>query len=222
LNRPYDVVTFDCYGTLIDWERGIRDAFAAAAAAMGAPVDAQRALALYAEIEPVVEAETFQSYRAVLAETARHIAARLGWPLPEARAGFLAESLPAWPPFPDTNRALSRLAEAGYELGILSNVDDDLLAWTRRHLLARFDVVVTAQQVGSYKPAPGHFTAARSLIGGRPWLHAAQSYFHDVVPARALGIPVAWINRKGEAAPDGGSADHQFRTLGDLADWLAP
>jgi len=222
LNRLYDVVTFDCYGTLIDWERGIRDAFAAVATAIRVPVDPDRALALYAEIEPVVEAETFRSYRAVLAESARRIAAQLGWPLPEARAGFLAESLPSWPPFPDTNRALARLAEAGYELGILSNVDDDLLAWTRRHFLARFDVVVTAQQVGSYKPAPGHFTTARSLIGGRPWLHAAQSYFHDVVPARALGIPVAWINRKAETPRDGGKADRELRTLADLADWLAP
>ena len=128
MNRPYDIVTFDCYGTLIDWERGIRDAFAAAAAAMRVPVDKHRALALYAEIEPVVEAETFRSYREVLTETARRVAIRLGWPLPEARAGFLAESLPGWPPFPDTNRALARLAEAGCELGILSNVDDDLLA----------------------------------------------------------------------------------------------
>jgi 2-haloalkanoic acid dehalogenase type II len=221
MGRPYDVITFDCYGTLIDWERGIRSAFAAAAAAMRVPVDERRALALYADIEPAVEAEAFQSYRRVLTETARRVAARLGWPLPEARAGFLAESLPGWPPFPDTNRALARLAEAGFELGILSNVDDDLLAWTRRHFLARFDLVVTAQQVGSYKPAPAHFTTARRLIGGRPWLHAAQSYFHDVVPARALGIPVAWINRKGEAAPDGGKVDCELRTLAALADRLA-
>ena len=222
MERPYEVITFDCYGTLIDWEHGIRAAFVAAAAAIGAPVDEERALALYAAIEPVVQAEAFRRYRLVRAETARRVAARIGWPLAGARAGFLAESLPGWPPFPDTNRALARLAGAGYRLGILSNVDDDLLAWTRRHLAAFFDPVVTAQQVGSYKPAPGHFTAARSLIGGRPWLHAAQSYFHDVTPARALGIPVAWINRKGEAAADGGRADHQFRTLEGLAEWLAP
>jgi 2-haloalkanoic acid dehalogenase type II len=217
-----DVVTFDCYGTLIDWENGIREAFAAEARRLGAPVDAERALGLYAEIEPAVEAGAFQRYREVLAETARRIASRLGWPLPEARAGFLAESLPSWRPFPDTNRALIQLARAGYDLGILSNVDDVLLNWTRRHFLASFPIIVTAEQVGSYKPAPGHFLAARSLIGSRRWVHAAQSYFHDVVPARALGIPVAWINRKGEAAPDGGKPDQAFPTLIELADWLAP
>jgi 2-haloalkanoic acid dehalogenase type II len=220
--RPHDVVTFDCYGTLIDWESGIREAFAAQALRLGAPVDAERALGLYAEIEPVVEAEAFRRYREVLTETARRIASRLGWPLPEARAGFLAESLPFWRPFPDTNRALMKLARAGYALGILSNVDDGLLTWTRRHFLASFEIIVTAEQVGSYKPAPGHFLAARSRIGSRRWVHAAQSYFHDVVPARALGIPVAWINRKGEPAPDGGKANHAFPTLIELTDWLAP
>ena len=111
---------------------------------------------------------------------------------------------------------------ARYRLGILSNVDDGLLAWTRRHLAAFFETVVTAQQVGSYKPASAHFTTARNLIGGKGWLHAAQSYYHDVAPCRALGIPVAWINRKGETAADGGSPEHEFRTLGALADWLAP
>ncbi len=189
---------------------------------MRLPVDPEAALRLYVEIEAAVEAGPYQGYRAVLTETARRIAARLGWPLPESRAGFLAESMPAWPPFPDTNPALRRLADAGYRLGILSNVDDDLLAWTRRHLAAFFEIVVTAQQAGSYKPAPRHFTMARDLIGSERWLHAAQSYFHDIVPARALGIPVAWINRKGETAPDGGKPDRECRTLADLADWLAP
>jgi len=221
-DRPYDVVTFDCYGTLIDWERGIRDAFSAAAAVARLPVDPEAALKLYVEVEATVEAGTYRSYRAVLAETARRIAARLDWPLPDSRVGFLADSLPGWRPFPDTNPALRRLSDAGYRLGILSNVDDGLLAWTSRHLAAFFETVVTAQQVGSYKPAPAHFTRARSLIGEMRWLHAAQSYHHDVAPCRALGIPVAWINRKGETAADGGSPEHEFRTLGALADWLAP
>jgi 2-haloalkanoic acid dehalogenase type II len=220
-DRPYDVITFDCYGTLIDWERGIRNAFSAAAAAARLPVDPEAAVKLYVEIEAAVEAGPYHSYRAVLTETARRIAARLGWPLPESRAGFLAESVPCWPPFPDTNPALRRLADAGYRLGILSNVDDDLLAWTHRHLAAFFEIVVTAEQVGAYKPAPAHFTTARTLIGGSRWLHVAQSYYHDVAPCRALGIPVAWINRKGETAGDGGRPDHEFRTLGELADWLA-
>jgi 2-haloalkanoic acid dehalogenase type II len=220
--RPFDVVTFDCYGTLIDWERGIHDAFAALAATLRRPVPADRAVELYVEIEAAVEAEAYRSYRAVLIETARRIAARLGFPLPPEHAAFLADSVPSWPPFPDTSPALRRLSDAGYQLGILSNVDDDLLAWTMRHLAGYFEIVVTAQQVGSYKPAPGHFTTARELIGGRRWLHAAQSYFHDVVPAHALGIPGAWINRKGQTASGGAKPDREFRTLDQLADWLAP
>jgi len=100
-------------------------------------------------------------------------------------------------------------------------VDDELLAGTRRHLTVPFDLIVTAEQVGSYKPAPGHFTTARGRIGERRWLHAAQSYFHDIMPARTLAIPAAWINRKGEAASDGGRADRELRGLAELADWLA-
>jgi len=221
-DRLYDVVTFDCYGTLIDWERGIRDAFADAARADGAAVDLESALAAYAESEPLVQGEAYRSYRAVLTETGRRVATKLGWRLAADRASFLAERLSAWPPFSDTNPALKRLSTSGYALGILSNVDDDLLALTRRHLDAAFEVVVTAQQVRAYKPAHAHFETARARIGARRWLHAAQSYFHDVVPARALGIPVAWINRKGERPTDGGPPDREFRTLAELADWLAP
>ncbi|PWU21516.1 MAG: haloacid dehalogenase [Candidatus Rokuibacteriota bacterium] len=221
-DRPYDVITFDCYGTLIDWEGGIRRAFSALAAATGVLLDPQAALKLYAEVEATVEAEAYRSYRAILAETARRIAARLRMVLPSSHAGFLAESLPNWPPFPDTNPALRRLADAGYALGILSNIDDDLLSWTRHHLEAGFEFAVTAQQTGSYKPAPAHFTMARERIGGRRWLHAAQSYFHDVAPACALHIPVAWINRNAETPGHGGPPDREFRNLAGLADWLAP
>ncbi len=221
MGRAYDIITFDCYGTLIDWEGGIWEAFTQAAAADGVKLDRAALLRAYAEVEPAVEAEAYRSYRAVLTETARRVAARLGWSLPKDRAGFLAESLPRWRPFADTNPALERLVAAGYRLGILSNVDDDLLAGTRRHLTAKFDLLITAQQVGSYKPAHGHFLRARERIGGERWLHAAQSYFHDVVPARALGIPVAWINRKGETATGTARPDRELRTLADLAAWLA-
>ena len=221
MGRPFDIITFDCYGTLIDWEGGISEAFAKAAAVDEVQLDRARVLAAYAELEPAVEAASYRSYRAVLTETAWHVAARLGWSLSESRAGFLADSLPEWTPFPDTNPALERLAAAGYRLGILSNVDDDLLAGTLRHLRVKFDLLVTAQHVGSYKPAHGHLLTARQRIGKSPWLHAAQSYFHDVVPARVLDIPVAWINRKRERAPDAGQVKREFGTLAELADWLA-
>jgi 2-haloalkanoic acid dehalogenase type II len=218
--RRFDVLSFDCYGTLIDWERGIAEAFAAAAGADGVSLDRAAVLRAYHEVEPRVQAERYRRYREVLALAARAVADRLGWVLAPGREAFLPESLPAWPPFPDTNDALRRLRDAGHRLIILSNVDDDLIAGTRRHLAVDFEAVVTAEQVGSYKPAPGHFAAARKRIGGAPWLHVAQSYFHDVQPARALGIPSAWINRKGERPLDDRGPDHEFRTLAAAADFL--
>jgi 2-haloalkanoic acid dehalogenase type II len=218
--RRYDVITFDCYGTLIDWESGIGAAFAKAAAADARQLDRAEVLKAYSEIEPNVEAETYRRYRDVLRETAQRVAERFGWPLSRERAAFLAESLPSWPPFPDTNPALERLVAEGYRLGILSNVDEDLLTRTHQHLTVTFDLTITAEQVGSYKPAHRHFTEARRRIGSRPWLHVAQSYFHDVTPAHALGIPVAWINRKCELVADGSRAVREFHTLTELADWL--
>ena len=218
--RRYDVLTFDCYGTLVDWERGIAEALERAAGADGVTLDRAAVLRAYHEIEPRIQAERYRRYREVLALTARAVAERLGWPLAPGREAFLPESLPMWPPFPDTNGALRRLRDAGHRLAILSNVDDDLLAGTRRRLDVAFDFVVTAQQVGSYKPAPGHFVAARERIGAARWLHVAQSYFHDVQPARALGIASAWINRKGERPLDERGPDHQFRTLAEAADFL--
>jgi 2-haloacid dehalogenase/putative hydrolase of the HAD superfamily len=218
--RPYDVVTFDCYGTLIDWETGITRAFAAAAARDGEPIDPAAVLPAYLAIERVVEHETYRSYRDVLMESARRVGARLGIRLDGAGAGFLPESVGDWPPFPDTNPALERLAAAGYRLGILSNVDDDLLVATRRRLTVPFEIIVTAQQVRSYKPAPAHWDEARRRIGGARWLHAAQSYYHDVAAARGLGVPVAWVNRHGEPAGSAGPPDRVVEDLTALADWL--
>jgi 2-haloalkanoic acid dehalogenase type II len=219
--RRYDLVTFDCYGTLVDWDAGIAGALTPLLAAGGAAPAPADVLAAYHAAEPEVEAEAFRPYREVLTATAVRAAARLGRTLSAAQADAFAASLPEWPPFPDTNPALERLAAAGYRLGILSNVDDDLLAGTLRHLTVPFALLVTAQQVRSYKPAPGHFLAARERVGDARWLHAAQSLFHDVAPATALGIPVVWINRKGEPAPREPRPDRAFPDLAGLAAWLA-
>jgi 2-haloalkanoic acid dehalogenase type II len=216
----FDVVTFDCYGTLIDWEGGITRAFTEAAEAAGRTVSRDAVLSAYAEIEPRVEAGPYRSYRDVLRETAAQVAARLGWALSSQEAEFLPASLSSWQPFPDTGPALLRLADAGISLGILSNVDDALLAATIRHLPVHFDLLVTAEQVRSYKPAQGHFREARRRIGQRRWLHAAQSYFHDVVPARALDIPVAWVNRKGEEPGSDGEPSFETADLAGLASRL--
>ena len=201
----YEVITFDCYGTLIDWENGIRNAF------QSAGVDGDEALRAYAKIEPQVEAGPYRSYRDVLTETASRIA-------PGVDGSFLPDSLPSWKPFADTNAALQRLRAAGIRLGILSNVDDDLIAETRKHFTVDFDLIVTAQQVKSYKPGHAHFLEARKRIGSARWLHAAQSNFHDIVPANALGIATAWINRHGESARPGGTPTLHFTNLTQLAD----
>jgi HAD superfamily hydrolase (TIGR01493 family) len=138
------------------------------------------------EIEPQIQAVRFRPYHAVLAEAAQRVAERLGWVIQEAAAQRFAASLRDWPPFPDTDGALKRLAAADYTLGILSNVDDDLLQGTVRQFSTPLDLIVTAQQVQSYKPAHGHFLEARKRIGEQRWLHAAQSLFHDVKPCTGL------------------------------------
>ena len=218
---PFEIVTFDCYGTLIDWESGISEAFAKASAAAGVEIDAARAVRLHAEVEPTLEAGPWRPYREVLTISAVEVARRLGWTLSREDARFLPDSLPEWRPFPDTRPSLARLAGAGCRLGILSNVDDDLLARTIARVEAPFELVVTAERVRSYKPAPAHFLEARQRVGAAKWLHAAQSHFHDVTPARSLEIPVAWINRKREVAV-GARPDRELPDLAALADWLAP
>ncbi len=218
--RPYDVLTFDCYGTLIDWESGISESIAAAARADGIETDREQILATHAEVEPQIQSDTYRSYREVLAEVALAVAERLEWSLKPERARFLPDGLPGWRVFPDTNRALQRLKQQGYRLGILSNVDDDLLAGTRRQFSVSFDFLVTAEQVRSYKPARLHFDRARELIGDARWLHVAQSYFHDIEPACALGLPVVWVNRKREEPYGAARPTAEVGDLTALVAWL--
>ena len=221
MDRPFDVITFDCYGTLIDWEGGISNAFLVAARQDGIALQRDEVLRVYAEIEPVVERERYRKYRDVLNETAVRVARAFDWPLTPERATFLADSLPSWTPFEDTNPALERLRDAGYRLGILSNVDIDLLAGTRKHFTVSFDPIVTAEEVGSYKPGAAHFRIARERVHGLRWLHAAQSNFHDIVPANALGIANAWVNRRGERPLPGGTPTYEVSDLAALADRFA-
>jgi 2-haloalkanoic acid dehalogenase type II len=213
----YDFITFDCYGTLIDWESGIANAFIEAAAADGITLDRDEILRAYANAERAVESDEWRSYRDVLTESAIRVTQTFGWPLDPKRARFLADSLPSWTPFADTNPSLERLRAAGTHLGILSNTDDELIAATRKHFTVPFDLVITAQQVRSYKPRHAHFLAARERIGDVKWLHAAESNFHDVVPTNELGIANAWINRKGEAQLPGGKPRYEFADLTGLA-----
>lgn len=218
MTRLFEIVTFDCYGTLIDWESGITGAFAS----IGCDASRDALLAAYSRVEPVVQSREYRPYREVLKETSRIILESFGTRLPAGREDFLPESLPGWKPFADTNAALSRLKQAGFRLGILSNVDDDLLTATCRHIPIPFDFTITAQQVRSYKPSHAHFLAARASLKDARWLHAAQSWFHDIVPCAALGIPSAWINRRHEDLPPGGAAPALlFPDLATFADHLS-
>ncbi|MEE9245578.1 MAG: HAD family hydrolase [Gemmatimonadota bacterium] len=222
LDTTADTISFDCYGTLVDWETGISRAFVEAAAADGLELDGSDVLAAYQEIEADVEAGDYLPYREVLAETSSRIAGLLGWSLQPDRAYFLAESLPDWPVFPDTRGALERL-KSRFKVAILSNVDDDLLRATVERIGVEFDWIVTAQKTRSYKPALGHFEEAIRKIDGdmTRLLHAARSYFHDVVPCLQLGLSVVWVNRQGKDLPDAGARPlHTVSDLTELAGWL--
>lgn len=220
MSRPFEIVTFDCYGTLIDWESGIVQAFEAVAPSGARVPSRDEILRVYAEIEPAVEAEAYRKYRDVLTEVARRAASVFGWSLSNSSLGFLAQSLPRWRPFPDTNAALKRLKAAGFTLGILSNVDDDLLQATCKQFTVKFDFWVTAEEVRSYKPGEAHFRRAREIAAGRSWLHVGQSYFHDVEPAASLGVPVVWVNRKREQPAGRLRPLTEVYDLLGLADWL--
>ncbi len=201
----FRALTFDCYGTLIDWESGIVTTLSAVLARHGISRDDEELLRLFAETEAPIQAGPFRPYREVLRETMRVLADRIGF-VPSARdLDALATSLPDWPPFPDTVEALRALA-GRYRLGIISNVDDDLFAGTAARLEVEFAWVVTAQQAGTYKPSRNNFFRALDRIG-LPWdqvLHVAQSLFHDVAPARSLGLATVWVNRRA-GRPGGGA-----------------
>ena len=188
--------TFDCYGTLIDWERGLGDALGR----LWPEADRAGILARYHEIEPEVQAGSAAPYRHVLAESLRRLADAEGLPLAETDEGALADSLPDWPAFPEVPAALGELARRGWRLAILSNTDPDLLEASIEHLGVRPDLVVTATEAGSYKPALGHWERFRQVADPAPGrhVHVAASPFHDLAPCAELGIPAVWINRLGE------------------------
>ncbi len=192
-------VTFDVYGTLIDWETGAYDAFQKEADRDGFTIDKNTLAPRFVEIQHEIERGSYELYAEVLRRTAVRLAKELEWDLEPSRSGFLPSSVPYWPPFRETNAQLERFAKK-YEIGILSNVDDKLLGATRRHFRVDFDLVVTAQQVRSYKPDPAHFKecARRIEKAKRHWVHIASGYPTDVEPCLKQRVPVIWVNRHGE------------------------
>ena len=193
-----DTLTFDCYGTLIDWSVGLNSSIEEIFSR--APMSSRKELFdAYVETEAAVESQRHRSYRQVLTETVRRLAKRFDVDLPAGRAESLAEMLPTWRPFPDTNAALVRLKER-FKLGVLSNIDRDLFAATAKQFDVGFEFVVTAEEVGSYKPALGHFhRLLQQHAPAERVVHVAQSLYHDGVPAGELGISYVWINRYGHS-----------------------
>jgi 2-haloacid dehalogenase len=223
----FDALTFDCYGTLIDWEAGIVSALRPIAGAHGVTATDDTLLESFAAHEAPIEAGPYRRYRDVLQGALEGIATDLAFRPTPAELDAFAASVADWPAFPDSADALARLAER-FRLGVITNCDDDLFAASNRRLGVAFDWVVTAEQVGSYKPDRRNFEAAFARIGlpRERILHVAQSLFHDHVPAKALGLTTAWVNRRsgrsgGGATPPAAATPDlvvpDMATLADLA-----
>ena len=203
--------TFDCYGTLIDWEGGLRRE-------LERLFDEERAPSLlerFHELEPEIQAESYRSYRDVLTTVLERLAEEAGVALRDGEATALADSLPRWDPFPDVGGALDELRARGWRLAILSNSDRDLIAASQARLGLPFDHTVVAEDVGSYKPAHAHWERffADTVAAPSRHVHVAASHFHDIAPARRLGLTCVWVNRLGERA----SEPRATRELRDLS-----
>jgi len=202
---PKDItfVTFDVYGTLIDWDEGAYQAFKKEADKDGFTISKDELVPLFHSVQRDVMGGSYELYAEVLRRTAVQIAKELGWPLEPSRSGFLPDSVMRWRPFKETVPALKQVAKKK-SVGLISNIDDKLLGQTRRHLGLDFDLVVTAQQVRSYKPDPAHFKECERRVGGKKgWVHIGSSYHHDVEPCLKAKVPVIWVNRSGEALEPG-------------------
>ena len=192
-----DAITFDCYGTLIDWERGILNALQPVLAPKGIDLTEDELLERYARHEAALEAGEYMPYRDVLGASLRGLCEELGFDAADEEANDFAEDLGAWPAFHDTAPALRRLQER-FKLGVITNCDRDLFALSNRRLGVTFDWVVTAQDARAYKPSLEPFTLAFETIDvpRERILHAAQSLFHDHVPGKQLGLTTAWVDRR--------------------------
>jgi 2-haloacid dehalogenase len=224
----FEWVSFDCYGTLIDWESGILGYLQPLLRSKHLDLPHAEVLRMYSEFEPAQQAKTYRPYREVLAGVVRDFARELRFDVSEGEAAGLADSIRDWLPFSDTIPAL-QILKSRYKLAILSNIDDDLFAYSAAKLEVPFDCVVTAQQARSYKPALGNFDLLleRLQIPRSRLLHVAESLFHDVAPANSLGIKAVWVNRR-RGRPAAASKlvdanpDLQVGDLGELALLVQP
>ena len=209
----YEWISFDCYGTLVDWETGISDAVTGIFARHGVRRTRNEILAMFSGAEPRVQSSgEFLEYRRVLRDVMEIMAWEASVRLPQAEAVYLPDSLPGWPVFPDATQALQDM-QSRYKLAIISNVDDDLFAETAANMVISFDAVISSEQAGSYKPNPRNFHLARERMGveNSNWLHVAESLYHDIGPANLLGIDSVWVNR-----PDRGGGSRRTDAVPSL------
>jgi 2-haloacid dehalogenase len=213
--------TFDCYGTLIDWSGGIRRALER----LFPDADGAHLLERYHELEPQEQAGSFRSYADVTELTLRRLALEEALPLPEAEADALARSLPSWEPFAEVPAALERLRGHGFRLAILSNSDRNLIAASRAHLGVPFDLTIVSEDVGSYKPAHGHWNLffEETHVAHGCHVHVGASHFHDIAPAAELGLASVWVNRLGETGEPAPTREiPDLSPLPDVAEELVP
>ena len=219
----FEALTFDCYGTLIDWETGILHSLRPLLERRGKKIDDAEILKLYGELEAVNEAGEYRRYREVLESVVKGMAERFGSAATAEEARSLPDSLGQWQPWPDTVNALRSL-QARFRLCVISNIDDDLFAATLPKLGARFDHVITAEQARAYKPSLKIFNLAfeRISVPASRILHVGQSVYHDIVPARSLGLSTVWVDRPsrrkgvGAVQPAQATPDLRVSSLAEL------
>lgn len=218
--KKFRVLTFDCYGTLIDWESGILQAILPVLFRRDVALSDGEILRLYAELESKAEQGAYVKYREVLRKVMRGFGEKFNFSPGEEELNALPDSVKNWKPFPDTVDALLTLKER-FKLAIISNTDDALFAETARHLRVKFEWVITAEQVKSYKPSFNNFRQAMEKIGVSPdkILHVAQSVYHDIIPAKSLGLATVLVRRRGAGAtlPAEGQPDLEVPDLKTLA-----
>lgn len=222
--NQFRVLTFDCYGTLIDWESGILNALKPVFIAHQVKISQDDALELFGELE-AAEERNYKIYRKVLENVLINMGTRLEFMPGDEEVQAFGQSVAEWQPFPDTVDALFALKQK-YKLVVLSNVDDDLFAYSAKKLQVPFDDVITAQQCGSYKPSLNNFRVAakRVAVPKEQWLHVAQSLFHDIAPAKEMGLNTVWVNRRwnkpggGATPPTNATPDVEVHTLQELAE----
>ena len=213
--ESFEVLSFDCYGTLIDWESGIVAALRPVLSAHGIELSTDEILHHYSASEPAAQGGEFVDYKHVLRRVVGEFGNQTGFDPSAAELDCLSDSIKDWKPFPDTVDALATLKKS-YKLVIISNVDDDLFVETAKQLQVNFDRVITAEQVGSYKPSHRNFEAAFEKTGvpKERFLHVAESLYHDIGPANELGITSVWVNR--HSGKQGGGASTTTSATPDL------